>query len=77
MGRVSGLASRAMMSTMVSGTDRKTPMVPNTNPQNSSERNTARVEIPQSAAHKAGLQDAADDRVDDQITQGDQQVGGS
>ena len=46
MGLVRGLASRAMMSTMVSGTDRNTPTVPNTKPQNSRDRKTARVEMP-------------------------------
>lgn len=43
--RVCGFASRALMSTIVSGTARKTPTVPRTQPQKSNERNTAGVEI--------------------------------
>src|SRR5690606_32264090 len=46
--RVSGLASRAICSTMVSGTDSSMPTGPSTQPQNSSDRNTVRPERPRS-----------------------------
>ncbi len=46
IGRVWGLDSRAIFIAMVSGTARNIPTLPSTSPQNSSARNTARVEMP-------------------------------